>query len=91
MAFVGLQRFLHYRQREEIRTTLLNELRRGCAGSMTGVSLVDIYANIYNSYIRGEHEKAQEMFDKVMSFAGADHRNHHTLLPTRPRRRWDRE
>ncbi len=49
-------------------TTLLNELRRGCAGSMTGVGLVDIYANIYNSFIGGEHEKAQEMFDKIMSF-----------------------
>ena len=49
-------------------STLLNELRRGCAGSMTGVGLVDIYANIYNSFTRGEHEKAQEMFDKLMSF-----------------------
>jgi len=49
-------------------TTLLNELRRGCAGSMTGVGLVDIYANIYHSFIVGEHEKAQEMFDKMMSF-----------------------
>jgi 4-hydroxy-tetrahydrodipicolinate synthase len=49
-------------------TTLLNELRRGCAGSMTGVSLVDIYANIYNSFTHGEQKKAQEMFDKVMSF-----------------------
>ena len=49
-------------------TTLLNELRRGCAGSMTGVGLVDIWANIYNSFIAGEHEKAQEMFDKMISF-----------------------
>jgi dihydrodipicolinate synthase/N-acetylneuraminate lyase len=49
-------------------STLLNELRRGCAGSMTGVGLVDIYANIYSSYTHGEHEKAQEMFDRVMSF-----------------------
>jgi 4-hydroxy-tetrahydrodipicolinate synthase len=49
-------------------TTLLNELRRGVAGSMTGVGLVDIYAKIYNGYIHGEQKKAQEMFDKVMSF-----------------------
>lgn len=49
-------------------TTLLNELRRGCAGSMTGVGLVDIYAKIYNSFIAGEEKKAQEMFDKMMSF-----------------------
>jgi dihydrodipicolinate synthase/N-acetylneuraminate lyase len=49
-------------------TTLLNELRRGCAGSMTGVGLVDIYANIYTSFMGGDHNKAQEMFDKVMSF-----------------------
>ena len=48
--------------------TLLNELRRGCAGSMTGVGLVDIYADIYNSFVRGEQEKAQDMFDKMMSF-----------------------
>ena len=49
-------------------TTLLNELRRGCAGSMTGVGLVDIYSKIYDSFIGGEHEKAQEMFDKMMAF-----------------------
>ena len=49
-------------------TTLLNELRRGCAGSMTGVGLVDIYTNIYNSFTSGEEKKAQDMFDKMMSF-----------------------
>ncbi len=49
-------------------TTLLNELRRGCAGSMTGVSFVDIYADIYNKYTDGEEELAQEMFDRMMAF-----------------------
>ncbi len=49
-------------------TTLLNELRRGCAGSMTGVGMVDIYVKIYHSFVAGEMELAQEMFDKMMSF-----------------------
>ncbi|NND08311.1 MAG: dihydrodipicolinate synthase family protein [Saprospiraceae bacterium] len=49
-------------------TTLLNELRRGCAGSMTGVGMVDIYAKIFNSFTAGKEKQAQEMFDKMMSF-----------------------
>jgi len=49
-------------------TTLLNELRRGCVGSMTGAGFVDIYSKIFHSFNDGEHKKAQEMFDKLMSF-----------------------
>ena len=49
-------------------TTLLNELIRGCAGSMTGVGMVDIYAKIFNSYTEGSKKQAQEMFDRMMSF-----------------------
>lgn len=49
-------------------TTLLNELRRGCAGSMTGVGLVDIYAAIYDDFVAGKQDKAQEMFDRMMGF-----------------------
>ena len=49
-------------------TTLLNELMRGCAGSMTGVGMVDIYAKIFNSYTEGKKKQAQEMFDKMMAF-----------------------
>jgi 4-hydroxy-tetrahydrodipicolinate synthase len=46
---------------------LLNELKRGGAGSMTASGMTDVYVQIYNSYIEGDEARAKEIFDKLMS------------------------
>ncbi len=48
-------------------STLLNELRRGCVGTMPGSSIVDVYAKIIDLFLDDKREEAQEIFDKVVS------------------------
>jgi dihydrodipicolinate synthase/N-acetylneuraminate lyase len=47
--------------------TMLNELRRGGVGSMPGAGFVDVYQKIYDSFVAGDKQKAQEIFDKLMA------------------------
>ncbi len=48
-------------------STLLNELRRGCVGTMPGSSIVDIYAKIIDLFLGGKQDEAQTIFDQVVS------------------------
>lgn len=48
-------------------TTLLNELRRGCRGTMPGSSITDVYAEIFDLFLAGKEREAQVIFDKVVS------------------------
>lgn len=48
-------------------TTLLNELRRGCRGTMPGSSITDVYAEIFDLFLAGKETEAQVIFDKVVS------------------------
>ena len=49
-------------------TTLLNELQRGCRETIPSAAIVDVYATIFDSFLAGDQKKAQEIFDKVISF-----------------------
>lgn len=48
-------------------SSLLNELRRGCVGTMPGSSIVDVYAEIIDLYHAGKLKKAQAIFDKAIA------------------------
>jgi 4-hydroxy-tetrahydrodipicolinate synthase len=48
-------------------TTLLNELRRGCRGTMPGSSITDVYAEVFDLFLAGKEKEAQVIFDKVVS------------------------
>ncbi len=48
-------------------TTLLNEMRRGAMGSMTGTALVDVWAKIFDGFLAGKEKEVQEMFDKAVA------------------------
>ena len=48
-------------------STLLNELRRGCRGTMPGSSITDVYAEIFDLFLAGNEKEAQHIFDRVVS------------------------
>ena len=48
-------------------STLLNELRRGCRGTMPGSSITDVYAEIFDLFLEGKEQEAQKIFDRVVT------------------------
>jgi len=48
-------------------SSLLNELRRGCVGTMPGSSIVDVYEHVISLFNAGKMEEAQSVFDKAMA------------------------
>lgn len=48
-------------------SSLLNELRRGCVGTMPGSSIVDVYAEVIDLFLSGKEKKAQAIFDKAIA------------------------
>lgn len=65
MVFVGLQRFLHHRQREEIRTTLFNE--HGIALSTGQISNL---AKCFLSYLQDLHNSRMEQLRSTLANDG---------------------
>jgi hypothetical protein len=65
MAFVGLQRFLHYRQREEIRTALLNE-----HGIPLSPGQISNLAKLFLHYMQELHNNRIEQLRNVLTNDG---------------------
>lgn len=65
MAFVGLQRFLHYRQREEIRATLLNE-----HGIPLSPGQISNLAKLFLHYMQELHNSRIEQLRNVLTNDG---------------------
>jgi hypothetical protein len=65
MAFVGLQRFLHYRQREEIRTALLNE-----HGIPLSLGQISNLAKLFLHYMQELHNNRIEQLRNVLTNDG---------------------
>ncbi len=45
---------------------LLEELKRGAAGTMTGFAFTEILVAVYEAFVAGEREKAEAIFDKYV-------------------------
>jgi len=65
MAFVGLQRFVHHRQREEIRSTLLDD--HGISLSSGEISNI---AKLFLSYLQAFHYKHAEQLRNALAEDG---------------------
>ncbi len=53
---------------------LLYEMRLGFDGTMPGAPYADMYAQIWDSYQSGEHEKARDLFSKLLLMTNLDER-----------------
>lgn len=54
---------------------LIDGLERGVDGTMPGSSLVDIYVKVFNSFKRGDIEKAYEIFNKYIPLLNFMHQS----------------
>jgi len=53
---------------------MLYEMRLGFDGTMPGAPYADLYAQIWDSYQNGEHERARELFSKLLLMTNVDER-----------------
>lgn len=53
---------------------MLYEMRLGFDGTMPGAPYADLYAQIWDCYQSGEHEKAREFFSKLLLMTNVDER-----------------
>jgi 4-hydroxy-tetrahydrodipicolinate synthase len=59
---------------------ILYEMRLGFDGTMPGTPYADLYAQIWDLYQSGEHERARELFSKLLLMTNVDER----IPATRP-------
>ena len=53
---------------------MLYEMRLGFDGTMPGAPYADLYAQIWDSYQSGDHEKARDLFSKLLLMTNVDER-----------------
>lgn len=53
---------------------LLYEMRLGFDGTMPGAPYADLYAQVWDSYQGGEHEKARDLFSRLLLMINVDER-----------------
>ena len=49
-------------------STLIDEMRRGSAGCMPAASVADLYAQVWDSWQKGRHKEAMDLFGKTVLF-----------------------
>lgn len=49
-------------------STLIDEMRRGSAGSMPAACFTDLYAQVWDSWQAGRHKEAMDLFGKTVLF-----------------------
>jgi 4-hydroxy-tetrahydrodipicolinate synthase len=71
----GLDKITTIRANARRRTSVLvgngalyyiQELQRGADGAMTGFAYVEMLVQVYELYMRGEHQKAEDLFDAYL-------------------------